>query len=164
MDAHGGPRTAARVLAVDDEPDVLSSLSDILTGLSGLEVDRASSLATALVLIREHPYDIVIADERLSDGSGVELLRWVGHLQPAAGRVLASAHDDFASLVKAVNEAHIHLYVPKPWDPEGLVHSVHRLVLEQAVMQERLRAFARATGPEHVPEPAPTAAGPWPPS
>lgn len=52
------------------------------------EVDTATSKVTCIDLMRANPFDVVIASERLSDGSGLELLSHVATRWPDTLRVL----------------------------------------------------------------------------
>lgn len=156
-----------RILVVEDDADALCGLVEVLQGVGGAAVDAAPGIATALVFLREHRYGLVLSDERLADGSGTDLLRWVREAQPAAARGLMTAAMDWPVLARAVNEARLHLVVAKPWDPEALVVQVRRLLAEEALLEERLRAFAAASaagpGAEARP-PVPGDARHWPPS
>ena len=51
-----------RLLAVDDEPDVLDTLADLLCDYDSLILDRASDYDTGYQLIRSWTYDAVILD------------------------------------------------------------------------------------------------------
>ncbi|HEX2502609.1 MAG TPA: response regulator, partial [Miltoncostaeaceae bacterium] len=65
---------AERVLVVDDEPQVLRSLTAALSA-AGYEVSGAETVATALEAAALRPPDAVVLDLRLPDGSGVEVCR-----------------------------------------------------------------------------------------
>ncbi len=52
-----------RILAVDDEPDILSVLEDeILSSCPRCKIDKATSYETALNLLESQDYDLVILD------------------------------------------------------------------------------------------------------
>jgi CheY-like chemotaxis protein len=51
-----------RLLAVDDEPDVLDTLQEELEGIEGLLLDRAEDYRTGYHLLRSWTYDLVILD------------------------------------------------------------------------------------------------------
>jgi CheY-like chemotaxis protein len=51
-----------RLLAVDDEPDVLETLKEQLEGFDGLIFDKATDYNTGYELIRSWTYDLVILD------------------------------------------------------------------------------------------------------
>ncbi len=68
----GGPTAAARVLVVDDEPDIRGMLSEILT-LDGHEVVQAADGNEALARLAEQRFDLVISDLLMPalDGPGL---------------------------------------------------------------------------------------------
>ena len=66
--------TAARLLVVDDEPD-LRTLYELTLLREGYEIDSAGSVAEALALLQAGRYSAVITDMKLPDGSGLALLR-----------------------------------------------------------------------------------------
>jgi two-component system, OmpR family, KDP operon response regulator KdpE len=71
--------SAARILVVDDESQILRALRTSLQA-AGYEVDVAATAAEALTSAAAHPPDGVILDLMLPDGSGTdvcrELRRW----------------------------------------------------------------------------------------
>lgn len=60
----------ARILLVEDDPDVRPLLGHILLA-EGYHVTTAESVKGALSLLGSQPYDLVIADVNLPDGSGL---------------------------------------------------------------------------------------------
>ena len=58
----GSVLNGKRLLAVDDEPDVLDTLEDILADYEGLVLDRATDYETGFHLLRSWTYDAVILD------------------------------------------------------------------------------------------------------
>ena len=61
-----------QILLIDDEPDILKSLSEILL-LEGFQVRTASSGKEALEILKTEPFDLVITDITLPgiDGNAV---------------------------------------------------------------------------------------------
>ncbi len=66
--------TAARILAVDDEPQILRALETILTG-AGYKVETATTGEEALARAALMPPDAVVLDLVLPDQSGTEVCR-----------------------------------------------------------------------------------------
>ena len=62
----------ARILLVDDDPDVRPLLEHVITS-EGHEVTAAESLKVARLLLARQPYDLLITDVNLPDGSGLTL-------------------------------------------------------------------------------------------
>jgi len=83
--ARGGPRadaasspkvSRATILAVDDEPDVLTILQWFLSS-EGFEVMTALSGPEALQRVEERLPDLIITDYRMPGMSGLALCRWL---------------------------------------------------------------------------------------
>jgi PAS domain S-box-containing protein len=74
------------VLVVDDEPDVLSFLQKVVEA-EGDQVEFAASLKEAADKAGRHSYDLVVADIRLGEGTGINLYEnwslWSSYPRPA---------------------------------------------------------------------------------
>ena len=62
----------ARILVVDDEPDICELLEVTLRRME-LDARTAGDLGQARQLLRTHPFDLCLTDMRLPDGNGIEL-------------------------------------------------------------------------------------------
>ena len=60
----------ARLLLIDDDADILLLLEHILQG-AGYHVDCAETVRSARSLLERRHYDLVIADGKLPDGTGM---------------------------------------------------------------------------------------------
>lgn len=138
------------VVHVDDEPRVLSALARNLTRVCAIQGMRVhirsfSSAIAALGTLLLEPVDVVIADYRMPEMDGVELLRRVGELQPYAGRILLSGVTEYSFLLMAVNQAAVTRVLVKPWVDEELFDAirqgvtVRRLQLENAALADEVR-------------------------
>jgi two-component system NtrC family sensor kinase len=118
-----------RILVVDDEPDVASALSDILTA-QGHRVNVAADGRSALQLLDKGVYDIVVSDMRMPELDGPALYREVVARHPLlessfvfiTGDTFSPDTDAFLSRTGAV-------YLNKPCtfgDIEGAVRQVLR--------------------------------------
>ena len=102
------------VLAVEDEPDVLSAVAENLVDL-GYEVLTARDAAEALVLLRTAPrLDLLFSDIVMPGGmNGVQLAREASKLRPGIRILLTSG---YANLAFEGADALPHLDVlPKPY-------------------------------------------------
>jgi protein TonB len=77
-----------RVLLVDHDPAVLSAAARSLQGL--IDCAQVTSKGDCLARLREGGYDIVVACERLADGSGLDLLATLGLSEPDVLRIFAA--------------------------------------------------------------------------
>ena len=98
-----------RILAVDDEPDVLDTLQDILDEHEGLVFDRALNYETGFHLLRSWSYDAVILD--IMGVRGFDLLNASVHL--GFPTVMLTAHALSVEALKKSIEMGARAYIPK---------------------------------------------------
>ena len=122
----------ARVLVVDDDPEVVRLLEQDLAGC-GFTVVAACSGAAGVDVLRETPVDAVVTDLRMPDVDGLEIVRVAAEIQPEAKVIIITAFATIASAIDAVKRGAFD-YVSKPFEIEELV-----LALERALEDSRLR-------------------------
>jgi CheY-like chemotaxis protein len=111
---------ARRVLVVDDNPDHLELLADLLT-MRGYEVIRARDAGEALRLISEHKPHACVIDIGLPDMDGYELARKLRAIPEARdSRLVAVTGYGTKADKRAFEEAGFDHYLPKPADLEEL--------------------------------------------
>ncbi|MGB8427325.1 MAG: response regulator [Desulfobacterales bacterium] len=98
-----------RLLAVDDEPDVLDTLEDILGDYDGLVLDRAADYETGFHLLRSWTYDAVILD--IMGVRGFDLLNAAVHL--GFPTVMLTAHALSPENLRKSIEMGARAYIPK---------------------------------------------------
>ncbi len=138
-----------RVLAVDDEPDVLETLKEQLEEFEGLIFDQATSYETGYQLIRSWTYDLVILD--IMGVRGFDLLNAAVHL--SFPTVMLTAHAFSVETIKKSIEMGARAYRPNEKMPELIPFLEDVLTLEHQVVWrrvfERLGSFFNASfGPE----------------
>src|SRR5579864_7234324 len=112
------------MLTVDDDPEVLRAIERDLRGhyADRYRVMRANSGDTALTTLRElkarnNPVALLLADQRMPQMDGVGFLTQAMDIHPQAKRALLTAYADTNAAIDAINEARVHYYLMKPWDP-----------------------------------------------
>jgi two-component system KDP operon response regulator KdpE len=124
MTADGG----ARVLVVDDEPQILRGLRVVLRN-AGFLVETAATKSDALDAIATRPPEAVVLDLVLPDGSGVEVCEDVRRWS-ALPIIVLSAVGDEREKVRALN-AGADDYITKPFGAEELTARL-RAVMRRA--------------------------------
>ncbi|WP_394757617.1 sigma-54-dependent transcriptional regulator [Rhodoferax sp.] len=104
----------ARILVVDDEPD-LRTLYELTLLREGYRVEAAANLTQALQQISEHRFDVVITDMRLPDGLGMELIQQLRAQQRPERCVVITAYGSAENAVEAL-KAGAFDYLTKPVD------------------------------------------------
>ena len=112
------------ILAVDDDPQVLAAIARDLRQEFSPEyrILRVNSGPEALTTMqelhaKEEPLALILADQRMPELEGVELLTAARGLFPDAKRVLLTAYADTEAAIRAINGARLDHYLMKPWDP-----------------------------------------------
>ncbi len=139
-----------RILLIDDEPHVLSSLQRMLRQHPpvpgrGLAVEAYTSPLKAIEAAQERTIDLVMSDYRMPELDGVETLRRIKEVQPQTARILLSGSREFDTVVDAVNVAQVGRIVIKPWGEAELLAAIvdsietRRLRLENAELADQVR-------------------------
>src|SRR5437867_1662206 len=99
-------REEARVLIVDDDPDLLQALPETLRlRMSGVMVDTADSAAAALDWIAARDYDAIVADIKMPGMDGLALLAEIRERRPDTPTLLITGHgEDDPDLLQALPE------------------------------------------------------------
>jgi thioredoxin reductase (NADPH) len=134
------------LLTVDDDPEVSRSLARDLRQRYGEDyrIRRSESGPAALEALRElklrdEKVGLLLADHRMPEMTGVEFLAQARQLYPKARRVLLTAYADTDAAIAAINQADVHYYLLKPWDPpEEKLYPVLDDLLEDWKMADRI--------------------------
>ncbi|HET9932679.1 MAG TPA: EAL domain-containing protein [Polyangiaceae bacterium] len=112
------------MLIVDDEPQVLVALEDLLSEF--FDVVATDDPARALRLAEQEPdLAVILSDERMPHMNGHELLARLRE-RCSAARLLVTGYADLQAIMRAINEGQIFAYVTKPWDAPDLTNKVVR--------------------------------------
>lgn len=105
----------ATILVVDDEKNVLSSLTRVLQP-SGYRVLQAESGQQALNTLRDHEVDLVISDMRMPGMDGAELLQQIAATYKHIRRIILTGYGSVERAIAAINEGGVNRYLTKPWN------------------------------------------------
>lgn len=128
-----------RIMIVDDEPNILSSLTRALRQESDWEVETYEIPDEALKRIQTANFELVISDYRMPDMSGVEFLSEVRKIQPEAMRLILSGFTDLDALLGAINKAEIYRFICKPWDNFDLISTLKNALAHREALVENRR-------------------------
>ena len=125
------------VLLVDDEPDILVALQDLIEDefrvLSSISPHEALA-----ILAREPDITVIVSDQRMPGMTGDAFLAHARRIS-AAEALMLTGYADLSAVVSALNEGRISGYLHKPWEPAALLATIR-----QAAARAELGAALRA--------------------
>lgn len=125
---------------IDDEPSVTGALELILCQ-AGYEVLIAHSIAKATSILSSSSFDLVITDQRLDDGTGIDLVTHIKKETPDTEVILMTAFGSVEITIEAIKRG-AYYYLEKPLPPDRVVTLVER-ALEFAAMRIENRSLKR---------------------
>jgi two-component system NtrC family sensor kinase len=122
------PAASARVLVVDDEPQIADLLRELLER-AGYEVANAESGAVALALLEEARFDAIVSDLHMPDLDGAALWRAVRERWPAlARRMLFVTGDTLSPSARQFLDGTRCPSLNKPFTQAELLGELHALL------------------------------------
>ena len=115
-----------RVLVVDDQEEILSSLGAILTD-EGHEVLKARDGQEALHIVQSDSPDIVFLDIWIPGIDGMQTLKAIKRISPKCHVIMMSGHGTIETAVKAIKLG-AEDYLEKPLNLEDTLHLVEKAV------------------------------------
>lgn len=112
----------ARLLVVDDDPDMLRLLSMRLNA-AGYRVATAASAETALAQLEIERPQLVLSDVRLPGRDGLALFDEVHRRHPSLPVILLTAHGTIPDAVEATRRG-VFTYLTKPYDGKELLERI----------------------------------------
>ena len=132
------PATPARVLVIDDEPQIRKFL-EISLRAQGYAVELAATAQGGLDALATHGADLVVLDMGLPDRDGLDVLREIR--QWSAVPVLMLTVRSHESEKVAALDAGANDYVTKPFGVQELMARLRVLLRSQAVPADALPVF-----------------------
>lgn len=115
-----------RILVVDDKSDTLLYLYDLLSS-EGFHVEGSSSAVDALDHVQRRPPGVVIANVRMPEMNGLELLERVKRVSTKTRVILLGALGDEALRTKALERGGED-FLYKPLSSENLLRALGRVL------------------------------------
>jgi DNA-binding NtrC family response regulator len=123
-----------RILVVDDEDYMREVVRSALEN-AGLETDEAADGKSALAMLRQYPYNVIITDLRLPGLSGEAILEEAISLFPETIVIVMTGFGNIQSAVEAIRRG-AYDYLPKPFQLAELVMRVEKGIEDQKLKSE----------------------------
>ena len=126
-----------RILAIDDQQDVLLLLERIVTEETDYRITTCSDPREAIERFRAKPYDLVLTDLRMPGLNGLEVLAEIKRIDRDVPVVILTAYATIDNAVEAVRRG-AHDYLTKPFRSERIL-----VMLEKIMAWRRLESENR---------------------
>jgi DNA-binding NtrC family response regulator len=125
----------ARILIVDDEPEMLNACSKILKAI-GHQPFPIQNGKLAIQLLQEEKYDLVLCDLLMPDTDGIQVLRAVQKYMPNVPVIIFTAYGTIDRAVSVMREGAFD-FIEKPFEAEHLKIILEKGLHQQNLMRER---------------------------
>jgi len=127
-------RRPVKILIVDDEVNLLQSLSDVLKR-KGYSVATAQNGLEALGKLKERYFNIAIVDLKMPKMGGMELLEMIKERYPQTLVVILTGYGTIKSAVDAMKKG-AHSYLIKPFRPDEIILIANKIMEEENLREE----------------------------
>ena len=133
------------VLILDDDLEVITSISSLLALETDYNVLTFTSANEAAEAIETHEIDLAIVDY-LMPGSmdGIEFLVALKEKQPYSIRMILTAYADKENAIKAINDVGLYKYLEKPWNSEELLQTIRKGLEKRALLRQLTDQFGES--------------------
>ena len=116
-----------RILFVDDERSISQAFAKIFSNTE-YEILVAGSGEEALTILKNYNADIIVADLRMPNMSGQQLLLTVKKMYPSINRMIVSSYIDENEVIKNIISGLCSTYILKPWEPKAIYDLISQLL------------------------------------
>ena len=134
--------TPGTIVCVDDDPNVLASLRDLLSNNlgDGVDIEFAECGEEALDVLEElkeddRPFSVVVSDYIMPQMRGDDLLIEIHNKSPETVTIMLTGQSDMNGVRRAINQANLYRFIEKPFNNEDLLLTVRSALA--AFNQER---------------------------
>jgi DNA-binding NtrC family response regulator len=124
-----------KVLVVDDDPNIISSLSRLAKG-ENFKIVGACSGEEGLEILLAGFYDVIIADEQMPGMKGSDFILRVRDLYPGIVKIMLTGNADLDLAVKLINQGDIYRLFSKPCNSKELLLAIRQALQYRDLLQK----------------------------
>ncbi len=133
------------ILLLDDDSDVITSLSSLLDLETDHNVLTFTSANEAAEVIETHEIDLAIVDYLMPGAmDGIDFLVALKKKQPYSIRMILTAYADKETAIKAINDVGLYKYLEKPWDNNQLLQIIQEGLEKRALLKQLKDQFGES--------------------
>ncbi len=143
-----------KILFVDDEEQVISSLKVLLEGKE-FECYYYNLPKEALRFLHTTKVDLIVSDMKMPEISGKDFLILASDISPESIKIIVSSYEEKPVVLDMLANGIAHYYFMKPWDNDDLITILDKfsninLNLEQSKIKQYLRSFSKLPPPKAI--------------
>ena len=133
----------AKILVVDDDPNLRKTLADILR-VKGYETVIAASGAEAVAAAEHQTFSLALIDLMLPDMTGLDVMSRIKAISPLTEAIILTGHASMDTAIEATGQG-AFFYLIKPYQIDDLLLKIRHAVERQQAQEEilRLASFPR---------------------
>ena len=128
----------AKILIIDDDPNICKVLSDILR-LKGYICVIAHTAREAIENVKKEDIDLAIIDLKLPDELGINVLKEIKEISPRTEAIILTAYASLPTAIKALDYGAFS-YIEKPYNTEHLLNIIKRALERKNLIEEKEKA------------------------
>ena len=133
--------SAASLLVIDDNVDVINSISGMFQNVYG--VHGARNIAQAIEILEQHDISVIITDTHVNNEDTTQLLRILKTQYPLILAILLTEAQDAEMVIKLINQVQIFRYANKPIRRGALQLSVKAAINQNVIYKNNPALLAR---------------------
>ncbi|MFH1154941.1 MAG: response regulator [Pseudomonadota bacterium] len=131
----------SKILVVDDEPYVCSSIA-VLLEENALQVKTATSAVRAMEIAADHTFDLFLIDKQMPETDGFQLMAHVLDRFPGVPVIIMTGEATIDSAILSLRMG-AYDYLRKPFNYEDLVNSVKNALTQKKLREENTQIISR---------------------
>jgi diguanylate cyclase (GGDEF)-like protein len=143
------PEFQPRLLLVDDEPRLLSSLYELLRVQGSYQLVTATNGVEALAHLSRQQFDLLLLDLRLPDMSGHDIMDFVNAREIDCDVIVMSGEAGIEAAIGALKRG-AYDYLRKPYNPPELIKTVENALQKRRLAVENTRIGQRLENSEKM--------------
>lgn len=125
-----------RILLIEDDPLIMEFMQTFLNEQK-FSLSTTTSIQQAKQILDTHPFDLIISDMNLPDGSGLDILKYTKAHSIHIPTIVITGYGTIQNAVEAMIQGAFH-YITKPFSPDMLLTMIQKAEEHHHLVQENL--------------------------
>ncbi len=127
------------ILYIDDEQDNLTVFYSAFR--RNFKVYLANSAQEGMEIMKKQSVNLVIADQRMPEMTGIEFLEKIKLEYPDCIRMVLTGYTDVEAIIQAINKGRVYRYITKPWSKDDLKITIDHALETYELKEQNRKLF-----------------------